>query len=80
MIRLCNSWMKLINGQMVIKFCILVSGPQRINPTNFGDTMTFPLVSPSGSYFLDFSKKYLNNICMHCRFSTDVHGPHDDES
>ncbi len=38
-------------GWIVIKFCTDVHGSQRMNPTDFGDPLTFSLAPPAGQSF-----------------------------
>ncbi len=51
---------RLTVGWIGTKICTDTFVPQRMNPNDFGDPLTFPLVSPQGSY-LWFWVKYLNN-------------------
>ena len=48
-----------------------IHNPQKMNPTDFGDSLTFPYTWPWGWYF-DFFMKYLNNQGM--EFGSDIHG------
>ncbi len=38
-------------GWINMKFCTNIHGPQKMNPKNFGDPLTFPLAPPSDQNF-----------------------------
>ena len=46
-----------------MKFCTDIHDPQKMNPTDFGDPLTFPVVGGTTSYF---SMKYLNYYWIDC--------------
>ena len=41
-------------------FCTSIYVPQRVNPTESGDTLTFPVVPPLGYIFIEISQQLLN--------------------
>ncbi len=52
-------------GWTAMKLCTVIDSPQRMNPTDFGDPLTYTLVPPWGSHFW-FLIKCLN-------IATDCH-------
>ncbi len=57
--------MSTIIGWIVMKFQTNTQAPLKMNPTDFGDHLTFPLAPPAGQN-LSFSVKYLKNYWMDC--------------
>ncbi len=58
-----------------MKFHTDIHSPQRMNPTDFGDPLSFPLAPPWG-WYLCYSVKCLNNYQMDCHeMCTDIYAP-----
>ncbi len=52
-------------GWAVVKFCTDIHASQRMNPTDFDDSLTFPLVPPWGWHFWSLME-YLSAYWMYC--------------
>ncbi len=45
---------------IIMKFCTGIHGPQRMNPTDLGDSLTFHVAPPAGQQVYTYPVKYLN--------------------
>lgn len=61
------NWNISTTGWIAMKLCTDMNGAQTMNPSDFGDTLTFRLALPWGCHFC-FLRTCLHNYWMHCHW------------
>ncbi len=59
-----------------MKFGIDFHGPQRMNPNDFGDVLTFPVILPGGQILYlssEMSQYLLDGLAQHCEIIFSLH-------